>query len=136
VRCLIFIRHILGEDAKTKLGLRELLLIFQEVINEIKAEMKTKGREDDFAGLKVSLFLLKLLTIGLYPPQIIYSALRIVSPEALETELDLCAGFKREFPDLIAGKFLSEVSKQSSSDGSICQGLISWATKMEKRRNR
>ena len=54
MRCLI-IRYILAEDAKTKLDLRELLLLYEEVTNEIKAEMKSKGGEDEFAGLKVSL---------------------------------------------------------------------------------
>ena len=49
------VRYILAEDAKTKLGLRELLLLYEEVTNEIKAEMKSKGRENEFAGLKVSL---------------------------------------------------------------------------------
>jgi len=62
VRYLTSLRYILAEDAKTKLDLRELLLIFQEVTNEIKVELKAKGREDDFAGLKVSLVdLLKIL---------------------------------------------------------------------------
>jgi len=54
VSCLT-VRYILAEDAKTKLGLRELLLLYEEVTNEIKAEMKSKGRENEFAGLKVSL---------------------------------------------------------------------------------
>lgn len=58
VRCLTSVRHILAEDAKTKLGLRDLFLIFQEVTSEIKAELKAEGREDDFAGLKVGLSLL------------------------------------------------------------------------------
>ncbi|OJA20418.1 hypothetical protein AZE42_07492 [Rhizopogon vesiculosus] len=88
VRTNFFTKHILAEDAKTKVGLRELLLIFQEVTNEIKAELKAEGREDEFAGLKI-----------------IYNTLRIVSPEVLEAELDQCARFKQEFPDLIAGKF-------------------------------
>jgi adenosine deaminase CECR1 len=60
LRSLIFVRYILAEDAKTKLEIRELLLIFREVINEIKAEMKAKGREDEFAGLKVSLISVNL----------------------------------------------------------------------------
>ncbi|KAJ8581397.1 Metallo-dependent hydrolase [Rhizopogon salebrosus TDB-379] len=88
VKCLTFVRHILAEDAKTKLGLHELLFIFQEVTNEIKAELKAEGREDDFAGLKI-----------------IYSTLRMISPQELEIELEQCSRFKQHFPDLIAGKF-------------------------------
>ena len=58
MRCLT-VRYILAEDAKTRLDLRELLLIYEEVTNEIKAEMKAKGQEDDFAGLKVGLLSIK-----------------------------------------------------------------------------
>ncbi|KAG2147217.1 Metallo-dependent hydrolase [Suillus cothurnatus] len=86
IRTSFFNKYILAEDAKTKLEIRELLLIIQEVTNEMKAEMKAKGREDDFAGLKI-----------------IYNTLRIISPEELEAELDQCSRFKQEFPDLIAG---------------------------------
>ncbi|OJA17830.1 hypothetical protein AZE42_03322 [Rhizopogon vesiculosus] len=43
VRMSFFIKYILAEDAKTRLDLRELLLIYEEVTNEIKAEMKAKG---------------------------------------------------------------------------------------------
>lgn len=45
----------LAEDAKTKLELRGLLLMYEEVTNQIKSEMKARGREDDFVGWKVSL---------------------------------------------------------------------------------
>ncbi|KAG1731765.1 Metallo-dependent hydrolase [Suillus lakei] len=106
---LIFVRYILGEDAKTKLELRELLLIFREVINEMKAEMKAKGREDDFAGLKI-----------------IYNTLRIITPEELEAELDQCSRYKQEFPDLIAGKF-RRFDLVGHEDGAECKPLIDYA---------
>jgi adenosine deaminase CECR1 len=105
VRTSFFKKYILAEDAKTKLELRELLLIFQEVTNEIKAEMKAKGREDDFAGLKI-----------------IYNTLRIISPEELESELEQCSRFKQEFPDLIAGFDLV-----GHEDGAECKPLIDYA---------
>ncbi|KAG1814900.1 Metallo-dependent hydrolase [Suillus variegatus] len=98
IRTSFFNKYILAEDAKTKLELRELLLIFREVINEVKAEMKAKGREDDFAGLKI-----------------IYNTLRIISVEELEAELDRCSRFKQEFPDLIAGKSASRFCVSRSS---------------------
>ena len=68
MRCLTFARHILAEDARTKLGLHELLFIFQEVTNEIKAELKAEGREDDFAGLKVRSSVSKPFNLRLIPP--------------------------------------------------------------------
>ncbi|KAG2116595.1 Metallo-dependent hydrolase [Suillus discolor] len=105
IRTSFFNKYILAEDAKTKLELRELLLIFREVINEVKAEMKAKGREDDFAGLKI-----------------IYNTLRIISVEELEAELDRCSRFKQEFPDLIAGFDLV-----GHEDGEECKPLIYYA---------
>ncbi|KAG2359760.1 Metallo-dependent hydrolase [Suillus spraguei] len=105
VRTSFFKKYILAEDAKTKLEIRELLLIFQEVTNEIKAEMKAKGREDDFAGLKI-----------------IYNTLRIVSVDELELELEQCSRFKQEFPDLIAGFDLV-----GHEDGAECKPLIDYA---------
>ncbi|KAG1756381.1 Metallo-dependent hydrolase [Suillus paluster] len=105
VRTNFFTKYILAEDAKTELELRELLLIFREVTNEIKAEMKAKGREDDFAGLKI-----------------VYNTLRVVSPEVLEAELDQCSKFKQEFPDLIAGFDLV-----GHEDGPKCKPLIDYA---------
>ncbi|KAG1888989.1 Metallo-dependent hydrolase [Suillus fuscotomentosus] len=105
VRTSFFKKYILAEDAKTKLELRELLLIFQEVTNEIKAELKAKGREDDFAGLKI-----------------IYNTLRIISSEELELELEQCSKFKQEFPDLIAGFDLV-----GHEDGAECKPLIDYA---------
>ncbi|KAG2123549.1 Metallo-dependent hydrolase [Suillus cothurnatus] len=109
VRTSFFKKYILAEDAKTKLELRELLLIFHEVTNEIKAEMKAKGREGDFAGLKI-----------------IYNTLRIVSPEELESELEQCSRFKQEFPDLIAGKSRG-FDLVGHEDGAECKPLIDYA---------
>ncbi|OAX42292.1 Metallo-dependent hydrolase [Rhizopogon vinicolor AM-OR11-026] len=105
VRMSFFIKYILAEDAKTRLDLRELLLIYEEVTNEIKAEMKAKGQEDDFAGLKI-----------------IYNTLRFVSLEDLDVELDQCARFKQEFPDLIAGFDLV-----GHEDGIMSKSLLDYA---------
>ncbi|KIK37710.1 hypothetical protein CY34DRAFT_444611 [Suillus luteus UH-Slu-Lm8-n1] len=105
IRTSFFKKYILAEDAKTKLESREILLIFREVTNEMKAEMKAKGREDDFAGLKI-----------------IYNTLRIVSSEALKADLDQCIKFKKEFPDLIAGFDLV-----GHEDGEECKPLVYYA---------
>ncbi|KAG2755856.1 Metallo-dependent hydrolase [Suillus brevipes Sb2] len=109
IRTSFFKKYILAEDAKTKLELRELLLIFREVTNEMKAEMKAKGREDDFAGLKI-----------------IYNTLRIITPEQLEADLDQCSRFKQEFPDLIAGKSRG-FDLVGHEDGAECKPLIYYA---------
>lgn len=105
VRTRFYNKYTLAEDAKTQLEPRELLLIYREVINEIKAEMKTQGREDEFAGLKI-----------------IYNTLRIVSPEELELHLQQCIGLKQEFPDLIAGFDLV-----GHEDGAESKPLIDYA---------
>ncbi|KAG2157483.1 Metallo-dependent hydrolase [Suillus clintonianus] len=108
LRTNFYTNYILAEDAKTKLDLRELLLIFREVSDEIKAEMKAKGREDEFAGLKI-----------------IYNTLRMVSPDQLAVALDQCSQLKQEFPDLIAGFDLV-----GHEDGAECKPLIDYAEQL------
>ncbi|KAG1735159.1 Metallo-dependent hydrolase [Suillus occidentalis] len=105
VRTRFYNKYILAEDAKTQLDSRKLLLVYREVINEIKAEMKAQGREDEFAGLKV-----------------IYNTLRIVSPKELELHLEQCSSLKQEFPDLIAGFDLV-----GHEDGAESKPLIDYA---------
>ncbi|KZP15049.1 Metallo-dependent hydrolase [Athelia psychrophila] len=65
---------------------REWLLNFEQIVNEVKAELKKEGREDDFIGAKI-----------------IYTTLRFITPAELEWYTADCLALKREFPHLIAG---------------------------------
>ncbi|KIJ69089.1 hypothetical protein HYDPIDRAFT_79661 [Hydnomerulius pinastri MD-312] len=78
--------YLTAADAKTKLPIKDLMELYNKLIKEIKTDLKQQGREDDFAGLKI-----------------IYNVPRIITPERLTEELDLCFEFKRKYPHLIAG---------------------------------
>jgi hypothetical protein len=51
-----FARHMYGADGQENLPHREWLVMFDRVINEVKAEMAQRGRPNDFVGAKVSYF--------------------------------------------------------------------------------
>ncbi|SRR6266576_1892324 len=82
---------------------REWLRIFERVLNGVKMEMKEQGREDDFVGAKVVLFLDGYRSARPTPPQVIYSTLRFCTAEELEWYTEDCIALKKEFPHLIAG---------------------------------
>lgn len=65
---------------------REVLLIVDRVAQEVKEEMKTQHRPEAFIGVKV-----------------IYCAVRSISPEELEWNMEDCISLKKEFPHLISG---------------------------------
>jgi adenosine deaminase CECR1 len=44
---------MVGETGEQDVPHREWLLIFDEVQNELKAELKRQGREDEFIGARV-----------------------------------------------------------------------------------
>lgn len=44
-----------GKDDVTH---RDFMLVFERTINEVKAEMKRQGREDEFIGAKVGAYVL------------------------------------------------------------------------------
>jgi hypothetical protein len=46
-------RYMVGETGEQDVPHREWLLIFDEVQNELKAELKRQGREDEFIGARV-----------------------------------------------------------------------------------
>ncbi|THU84805.1 Metallo-dependent hydrolase [Dendrothele bispora CBS 962.96] len=77
-------KGIIAADG-THLPHRELLLIFDQVLNEIKRDMKQQGREDDFIGARI-----------------IYSTVRFITPDELYWFLEDCIALKKEFPHLIA----------------------------------
>lgn len=60
--------------------------MFDDAIKEIKAEMESQGRGDEFVGARI-----------------IYSTLRIHTPEELEWYLADCIQLKLAYPHIIAG---------------------------------
>ncbi|KAI0063425.1 adenosine deaminase-like growth [Artomyces pyxidatus] len=65
---------------------REWLRDFDRIVKEIKEELKNEGREDEFFGAKI-----------------IYTTVRIITPEELQWYTEDCIALKQEFPHLIAG---------------------------------
>ncbi|KAJ3801503.1 hypothetical protein GGU11DRAFT_769377 [Lentinula aff. detonsa] len=76
----------IAEDGQRQLTHKEVLKDFQKVVDDVKAELKAQGREDEFIGAKI-----------------IYSTIRFITPEELEWYLRDCIALKKEFPHLIAG---------------------------------
>ncbi|KAE9394098.1 adenosine deaminase-related growth [Gymnopus androsaceus JB14] len=76
----------IAADAHTRIDHREVVKSFDEVVNNVKEELKEQGREDEFIGAKI-----------------IYSTIRSITPEGLEWYLQDCIALKKEFPHLIAG---------------------------------
>ncbi|THU77915.1 adenosine deaminase-related growth [Dendrothele bispora CBS 962.96] len=76
----------LANDCKRFLSDHEIFRIIDHVLNDIKAELKQQGREDEFIGAKV-----------------IIATLRWISMENLEERLQNCITLKKEFPHLVAG---------------------------------
>ena len=66
---------------------REWLLAFDRIVNDVKAELATQGRADEFVGCKI-----------------IYTTLRFVTADELVWYLEDCLALKQEFPHLIAGQ--------------------------------
>lgn len=99
---------MVGEDGLENVPHRNWLIIFDRVLNEVKAEMKERGREGEFIGARVSGPLGETFRIHI-SFQIIYTTIRFVSPEELDWYLEDCIALKKEFPHLIAGEFNSRV---------------------------
>ncbi|KAG5654129.1 hypothetical protein H0H81_007181 [Sphagnurus paluster] len=77
---------MVGEDGQENVPHREWLIMFDRVLNEVKASMKAQGREGEFIGARI-----------------IYSTIRFITPKELEWYLEDCIELKKEFPHLIAG---------------------------------
>ncbi|KAG8731680.1 hypothetical protein FRC10_001583 [Ceratobasidium sp. 414] len=80
------------EDGTENLVHREWLILFNEAIEEVKANMWAQDREDEFIGAKI-----------------IYTTLRFIDNEQLEWYLEECMDLKAEFPRLIAGERVSDL---------------------------
>ncbi|KAI0820230.1 Metallo-dependent hydrolase [Trametes gibbosa] len=85
-RMMFHPKFITGADGEMNVPHSAWLQLYHGIIEEVKADMKAQGREDEFVGSKV-----------------IYSILRIVTPEELEWYLDDCIAMKLQFPHLICG---------------------------------
>ncbi|KII89146.1 hypothetical protein PLICRDRAFT_175374 [Plicaturopsis crispa FD-325 SS-3] len=79
-------KFMYGVDGQENVPHREWLIMFDEVLKEVKEEMKQQGREDEFIGARI-----------------IYTTIRFITPEELEWYTEDCIALKQEFPHLIAG---------------------------------
>ncbi|KAJ8473573.1 hypothetical protein ONZ45_g16248 [Pleurotus djamor] len=73
-------------DGNPTIPHREWLVMFNEVLEEFKDELKSQGRQDEFIGAKI-----------------IYSTIRFITPDDLDWYTEDCIALKKEFPHLIAG---------------------------------
>ncbi|KAG2020049.1 adenosine deaminase [Coprinopsis cinerea AmutBmut pab1-1] len=80
-----YYKTMVGADG-SPLEHRQWLLIFDRVLKQVKEELESQGRGDEFHGARV-----------------IYTSLRFLSPEEVEWYLEDCLALKKEFPHLIAG---------------------------------
>ncbi|KXN92283.1 Adenosine deaminase CECR1-A [Leucoagaricus sp. SymC.cos] len=79
-------KKMFGADGRANVSHREFLSVFNEVLNEVKAELKGQGQENKFIGARV-----------------IYSTIKFLSPDELDWYTEECISLKKEFPHLIAG---------------------------------
>ncbi|EIW51838.1 Metallo-dependent hydrolase [Trametes versicolor FP-101664 SS1] len=86
VRMAFHQKYMTGADGERNVPHRVWLQLYDHILKEVKADMKQQGREDEFVGSKI-----------------IYSILRIITPEEIEWYLEDCIAMKQEFPHLISG---------------------------------
>ncbi|KZT07988.1 adenosine deaminase-related growth [Laetiporus sulphureus 93-53] len=85
-RINFFHKTMAGADGTENISHREWFVIFENVVNGVKKELRQQGRENEFTGAKI-----------------IYTTVRLVAPEDLEWYLEDCLQLKKEFPHLLAG---------------------------------
>ncbi|KAI9448908.1 hypothetical protein BJY52DRAFT_1309800 [Lactarius psammicola] len=85
-RINFYCKYMFDADGNETVPHREWLLDFGRAISEVRTTLKEQGREEEFVGAKV-----------------IYTTVRVLSPEEIEWYLEDCITLKQEFPDLIAG---------------------------------
>ncbi|KAI0658813.1 Metallo-dependent hydrolase [Cubamyces menziesii] len=85
-RMLFHAKTILDAKGEETMDHKGFLELYDSVVEDVKAKMKEEGREDEFVGSKI-----------------IYTVLRILTPEDLEWYLEDCIEMKKKFPHLIAG---------------------------------
>ncbi|KAI0053868.1 adenosine deaminase-like growth [Auriscalpium vulgare] len=79
-------KYMYGADGEQNVPHRQWLQDFDDVVKDIKADLKSEGRENEFVGAKI-----------------IYTTVRVISADELEWYTEDCITLKQEFPHLIAG---------------------------------
>jgi adenosine deaminase CECR1 len=91
------------EEGREVITHRDMMVLIRHVIAEVRQELKQQNREDEFVGAKVNSALTFALLMGGEWVQIIYSTLKLDTPEELVWYLEDCIALKKEFPELIVG---------------------------------
>lgn len=79
-------KSMFGADGMDTVMHREMLQTFDEVIQELKSDLKKQGQENRFFGARI-----------------IYSTIKFITPDELNWYTEDCIALKKEFPHLIAG---------------------------------
>jgi len=85
-RLNFFLKFLVDANGEETVSHRDLVVTFDEVVQEVKDEMNRQGRPEAFIGARI-----------------IYATLRLISCEELDWFVDDCIELKQEFPHLIAG---------------------------------
>ncbi|RPD64539.1 Metallo-dependent hydrolase [Lentinus tigrinus ALCF2SS1-7] len=85
-RILFWHKQMVGADGEENVPHRIWFQMYERILNEVKASLAAQGRADEFVGSRI-----------------IYSTLRIGTPEELEWYTEDCLALKQEFPHLVAG---------------------------------
>ncbi|EJF66293.1 Metallo-dependent hydrolase [Dichomitus squalens] len=85
-RVPFWFKHMIDAGGEENVPHREWLIAYNRVIQDVKDKLAKLGRADEFVGSKI-----------------IYSTLRVCTPEELEWYLEDCIALKQEFPHLICG---------------------------------
>ncbi|KAG8905213.1 hypothetical protein FRB99_000482 [Tulasnella sp. 403] len=85
-RIMFFDKFMVRANGERNFSHREWVKMFSEVIEEVRQELASQGRDDEFVGAKV-----------------IYTTLRFITPDELDWYFEDCIALKKEFPHIIAG---------------------------------
>jgi len=85
-RILFLTRTMCDRDGNDILNHKDWVRMFRESVDEVKEEMRQKGRADEFSGAKL-----------------IYTTMRRSGVEEIEWSLKDCIALKQAYPDVIAG---------------------------------
>jgi len=85
-RVFFWSKYMIGADGLENVPHREWLIAYENIVDQVKDELKRQGRQDAFVGSKI-----------------IYTTMRSDSPQDLEWYTEDCLTLKREFPHLIVG---------------------------------
>jgi len=79
-------RFMYGEDCEETVPHHQWVADFEEIVQEVKSELESQGRGDEFYGAKI-----------------IYTTVRALSPEDLVWYIEDVIALKKAFPNTIAG---------------------------------